>query len=543
MDQREERLVRNTTIFVCLFLLAGFLHLFENIKGAFFLSTLMFCTVTMIYLGLVMFWTISIRYRLLPNRERTYTLLAAGFMLMMILIRTIKYRYCSSSAADRLLWYASYLPIILIPGLFALTASETAPEKHKRIHQPILWFILSLLILLVFTNDLTEWVWKPAGAMLTSKRSDYTYGWGIYVIYIGITFLYLYGLLITFKRALATHSLRAISSVIVLPLLYAFLQFSVPYMDSHHYPGLFEFYEVHVFGMMAIWENCIRLRLFPYNSQYETFFEGMKLPTLITDRDFVLHYQASWHYTINREQLKMALSGPVYPQPDIRLMGREIQAGYAFWIEDVSEINRLNHQLEEIHETLETENDLIEAEQRLREKQDRIELRNRIYGIVAEELLPNQQKIRGQLNVLSTDDPKFREKIAYLAVEHAFVKRKSNLTLLAAEESEIDLRELELALDESGKYLSYLGIEVSLEAHGGSRISSFMALRLYDTFSMALDSLIGRISQLMITLSPVGIRLTCDLDEKIEIPEARVPVEIKLEEGLLFVRLIGEVIR
>ena len=70
-----------------------------------------------------------------------------------------------------------------------------------------------------------------------------------------------------------------------------------------------------------------------------------------------------------------------------------------------------------------------------------------------------------------------------------------------------------------------------------------MALRLYDTFSMALSSLIGRISQLMITLSPIGIRLTCDLDEAIQIPEARVPVEIKREEGLLFVRLIGEVIR
>ena len=70
-----------------------------------------------------------------------------------------------------------------------------------------------------------------------------------------------------------------------------------------------------------------------------------------------------------------------------------------------------------------------------------------------------------------------------------------------------------------------------------------MALRLYDTFSMALDILRDRITQLVIAVSPVGIRMSCDLDEKISIPEARVPVDIKLEEGILFVRLIGEVIR
>ena len=543
MNQREAKLVRNTTIFVCIFLLAGILHTLEDIEAIPFLPTLLFCLITMIYLGLVMFWTISVRYRLLPTRERTYTLIAAGCMLMMLLIRTIKYRYCDSVIVDRILWYASYLPIILIPGMFALTASETASDRRKKLHQPILCLILILMALLVFTNDLTRWVWKPVGEILTSYTDDYTYGFGIYLIYAGITSLYLYGLLITLKRALATHSWRAISSVIILPLLYAFLHLSLPYTERYHYPQMFQFYEVHVFGMLAIWENCIRLRLFPFNSQYKVFFEDMELPTLITDRAFTPYYQAAWHYLITRDQLKNALSAPVYPQPDIRLMGRKIQAGYAFWIEDVGEINRLNHQLEEMHETLETENDLIEAEQRLREKQDRIELRNRIYGIVAEELLPDQQKIRDQLNELNSDDPKFREKIAYLAVEHAFVKRKSNLTLMAAEESEIDLRELYLALEEYGKYLNYLGIEVSLEAHGGNRISSFMALRLYDTFSMALDGLIGRITQLMITLSPIGIRLTCDLDETIQIAEARVPVEIKREEGLLFVRLIGEVIR
>ena len=89
MNQREAKLVRNTTIFVCIFLLAGILHTLEDIEAIPFLPTLLFCLITMIYLGLVMFWTISVRYRLLPTRERTYTLIAAGCMLMMLLIRTI----------------------------------------------------------------------------------------------------------------------------------------------------------------------------------------------------------------------------------------------------------------------------------------------------------------------------------------------------------------------------------------------------------------------------------------------------------------------
>ncbi|MBO4887019.1 MAG: hypothetical protein J5589_01730 [Firmicutes bacterium] len=554
MDHQEKDLTRNTTVFVCLFLLAGILHIFEGITDSFFAASFLFSVITMIYLGLVMFWTISVRYRLLPTQARIYTFVAAGCMLVLILIRTVKYRYNSSDILDRWLWYLGYIPILVIPGMFAMTAVETLGSRRRKIQQILLIIILISLMLLVLTNDLTYFVWKPAGQVLASRSDSYTYGFGFYVIYGGMIVLYLYGLLITFRYALTTRSWRTIASLVILPLLYAFLQLSPPYLKQAGIPVLYQTYEVHVFGMMAIWENCIRLRLFPYNSRYDLFLEKMSLPTLITDQNFVPCYQAAWQYSISREQLIRSLDQPVFPTPDIRLMGRKIQAGYAFWIEDVREVGRLRSQLEEIHETLATENDLIQAEQRLREKQDRIELRNRIYGIVAEELVPDQRKIREQLENLEADDPDLRKKIAYLAVDHAFVKRKTNLTLLATQESEIELRELELALEESARYLQYLGIEATVDCResvpgqspenaSDGMINSFMALRLYDTFSMALDILRDRITQLVIAVSPVGIRMSCDLDEMISIPEARVPVDIKLEEGILFVRLIGEVMR
>ena len=38
MDHQEKDLTRNTTVFVCLFLLAGILHIFEGITDSYFVS-------------------------------------------------------------------------------------------------------------------------------------------------------------------------------------------------------------------------------------------------------------------------------------------------------------------------------------------------------------------------------------------------------------------------------------------------------------------------------------------------------------------------
>ena len=540
MNDRERSLRLRTLAFVLIFLVTGGLHLLENSVEDQFLMTWLFCLNAIIHSGMVMFWMISIRHRLLPTRSRTFTLTASMFMLLMIFIRTIKYRYITSIPMDRLIWYLSYVPTLLIPAFLAMTAAESAFSEKKKENAffcAILAFA-GLMILLVLTNDLSHWVFIPTGSVLTSASEDYVYNFGFYLIYASIGLFYLVGLALTFHRIRGSRSKRVILSVTLMPLGYALAHFMLHFLEDRGLPLPYNVYEIHVFGMMAIWENFIRVGLLPSNSGYEVFFEGMSLPTMITDKSFMPYYQSAWNYSISREELRRSLEDPVYPEPDIRLTGKQIQAGYAFWIEDVGEINRLNYQLTEIGETLETENDLIEAENILREKQARTASRNRIYGEVAEEMLWIQKKIQHQMEDLSPDDPAFRNVIAGISVDNAYVKRKTNLFLMAAENPQIDLRELQLALEESARYLHYQGIEVTVELRGEGSIESDLAMDLYDGFQKILEEIRTQISQLMIVLSPSGIRLSCDLPEPVPFPELPVPASVMEEEGVLYIRLL-----
>ena len=70
----------------------------------------------------------------------------------------------------------------------------------------------------------------------------------------------------------------------------------------------------------------------------------------------------------------------------MRLCGMEIRAGYAFWTEDESALNRLNEELRDVHETLLQENDLLIRERELTAEQAGIEERSRLYQKAALEV-------------------------------------------------------------------------------------------------------------------------------------------------------------
>lgn len=51
--------------------------------------------------------------------------------------------------------------------------------------------------------------------------------------------------------------------------------------------------EIHIFGMLGVFEVCIRQRLMPHNENYAGFFHSMHIPALITDRSLTPFYRTS----------------------------------------------------------------------------------------------------------------------------------------------------------------------------------------------------------------------------------------------------------
>lgn len=74
-------------------------------------------------------------------------------------------------------------------------------------------------------------------------------------------------------------------------------------------------------------------------------------------------YQTAITVTDDRDTLRQAVGTFVYPEPDTRLAGMELNAGYTFFAKDESVLHRLNEELQDANEVLSMENEVLAREQ------------------------------------------------------------------------------------------------------------------------------------------------------------------------------------
>ena len=98
------------------------------------------------------------------------------------------------------------------------------------------------------------------------------------------------------------------------------------------------------------------------------FFSRLVLPVSITDKSLTTRYQSAIPVTADPAQMSLAIGSYIYPEPDMRLSGMELYAGYVFYAEDESSLHRLNEELEDANDMLALENELLEHEQELIEE-------------------------------------------------------------------------------------------------------------------------------------------------------------------------------
>ena len=522
--------------FLALLGAAGLIHMMPDIKHP-FLITVFFFVITLLYVGLILFWILSVYQRLLPSDTRRYVILAALFMIFLFILRTVNYRITFSSLIRRYCWYGYYISYIMIPSLFLLVSLgiEGGTGNRMRLKKMIVAAISVFLILAVFTNDLHHQVFHPmVKELFIGVTGTYSHGVLFYIVCIwmgaafasGLFLLLRTSLRISLQKAVLPFLLVCVMIILILLRHYASGKGAgFPYNDP----------EIICFSMLAIWEACIRKRLISYNKNYQEFFFSMSLPVMITDRDYNVVYRTSAPFSAGKDLLRKTLSEPCYTAPDILLSGKEITGGYAFWEEDESDIHRMEERLQEANELLVQENDLILAEKELEEKKARIESRSRIYSKISEELYPYQKKIDGLLSSAVPRTSGFRETVEKVSLLTAYIKRKTNLLLLSSEKEMVSSYELYLALEESAKYLTCCGIQASAAQMLEKDFPGEALISMYDTFEQIVEQLFSEISQLMISLSGEGIRLLTDSALIPETKDLLCPAETSMEEGLLYI--------
>ena len=298
-----------------------------------------------IYIGMFAAWRFSVRQRIVPKNTRRYLSAVAFFLILWMIIRTVKYYFVADPNINRILWYCYYIPMLFVP-LFSVfvSASIGKPENSRMpkwlISATTLTFILTLFVL---TNDLHQLVFAfPKNACVFTDE-DYTYQIG-YIIVIGweiVCALIAIGTMLYKCRLPKTHKILWLPFVPTgIAVLYGVLYASGCGFVIYFIPDVTVF---QCLTFAAIFESCIACGLIQSNTHYKELFSASDLPVYITDKEYHLQI-ASKRAADFPEISEINSSEPIMLKDHIRLSKSEICGGYAFWTDDVSEIAKAINQ-------------------------------------------------------------------------------------------------------------------------------------------------------------------------------------------------------
>ena len=535
---------KSMAIFVALLLLAGIFHVLEQItsqKAYYFFNTVFFIANLMTYSGLILFWLISVRKRLLPTRARTNMLISGTMMLLLLLLRAVKYRIGQwSFTLSRMCWYLYYAPIILIPTLFLMISLDygniAAKQSRFRKYLPV---PALLLIFGILTNDLHHlaFIMKSADWKSVLEHGKYAYGALFYAAEFWVCCMMTAGVVHLISISLRSRRRKQMIRPLLVLLLTAVLLIADRIQEKTNLPNLYMMPELLIFCLIAVQESCIRNRLLPHNENYEAFFRQLDLPLMLTDSQLNPVYRTLIPVTAEKKQLRQAIRESVYPDPDTRVSGLSLPAGYAFFTEDESIVNRLNEELQDANEVLALENELLIREQELIAEKAAIEERNLLYTKAENEVYPVRKRIAEILEHTQPETPLFRRRIADALALTAYVKRKANFVIVEAERETITIEELASALQESAHYFGYCGMNATICITAKSDFACQTAIALYDSFEAAAEAVCGETEELWLRLSDAELLMLADTAHPVTLPPLSLPASCDYEDGQTVIRI------
>lgn len=555
----------HTIVFSMLFLLAGFLRTLSGEVPPFW-ESVVFVLQYSIYFGLILYWILSVRVRLLPSKSRRYIMIAGTQMIFFLLVQVIKYRIVPEENAFglRMCWYFYYLPFTMIPVMFLLSGlgiyeSIGTPVRFRRrkIFVGVVYGITILLIAFVLTNDQTGLVFhrKPGQDLVSFSglTGTYTYGLLFYVLIGWVVGCMAFGLALLINLSRRTGSHKDVMQILAFPALWVIMNITRVLLDETGFAYPYQFPHIHVFCMIGMFEACIRNRLMPCNEEdYPSFFAGMKVPAVISDYDLnpVFCTGEKLPEEASSEVLRNSLESSVrLKESQSTVYGRKLSNSLVFWTADESTVNRLNDQLKSACEELAGENELIDAQNRLSEKRARVEVRNKIYAGVSKRMAPAMKRLsvlldRCEEDLNRGDEERFRERMSRALVFTAFIKRASNLMLADPGEEIISGRELYLALEESARYLSYCGITLQISSFSATVMDREVAFSLYTALEKWVEicfELNAVPKRMSLACSEREIRLMAPEVHPFPDPEkmekGRAKIKMERSEGLIFLSI------
>lgn len=471
--------------------------------------------------GLLIVWCVSIHNRILNKQIRQYLLWVGALMLVWLNVRFIKWDFLHfTDPLGRYLWYAFYIPMLLIPllGVFIIQCVDK-PEKYVLPKKMKLLYIpLVLLLVLVFTNDLHELVFVfPNG--ITNYNFDYGYNFGFYPVCAWFVILgfYFVIMLLLKNRTPGKRSFKKMP-IIIMIVAVVFWIFYKKIMLS------VDLVAIDCLLITALLESAIQSGLIRSNTGYHELFEISTVAAQIVDEDYQACYLSSCADDFSEDIMRRAEQKPV-DKGNTVLNSKKISGGRILWQNDLTQIKQLLAQLTETQEQLNENNVLLKAELELKENKVRLDEKNRLYDRIASEVYSQLEKAEKLLKLAEENPEKTRETLLQICVLSAYIKRRSNLLLLNEENSTIQSKELEYCFRESLKNIELNNVMISFDSVCNDMLSVEFAVLAYDLFENIVEVFIENINAVLVHLHCKNgdVRLRIQIGCENEISEAAIP--------------------
>lgn len=465
-----------------------------------------------IYIFLLCAWCHSVRVRIVQTQVQRYLLAISMLMVLWLLLRSIKFSIANTDA-ERWLWYFYYVPILFIPMLSVFVSQSLG--KPEDFHLPrwtkLLYVPTVLLLLLVLTNDLHQRVFSFPSGILSDAAYRYergyffVLGWELFCAALSLF------MIVTKCRIPHTKRVRWLPLVpFALSLAYVYA-----YVEKIHWVWVLagDMTVAQCLMFTGIFESCIQCGLIQSNRGYDELLEATTLPVQITDETFCTkHASATMRPPLPQSELRQITQDTVQLDDDTLLKRHKLRRGWAFWKEDVSELNQLRQELELTCDELRDVGDVLAAENAQHARLLKLTEENRLYDMMEAQTARQIAMLQERLTELKkTDDPARAERLlGQIIVIGTYIKRRNNLIFVGVQRGSISVQELRLCLNESAENLCLYGAECSALIKGDGQLSIAQATEAYSLFEAVVEAELESLRSLLVSIE-VGEALHMNL--------------------------------
>lgn len=523
-------------ICVVLVLLACVVRLLGYQYGTFSYNSI----ICVLFTASALIWIHQLQRRLVQPDVRRNLTVCALMIILWILLRTIKYEFLPvDSIALRYAWYLYYIPQTFCVLMMFFSVLHIGKPQNSPISRfwKLLYIPAVIIILGILTNDLHQLAFRFPNGMSDWDNNNYIYGPFYYaaVLWIGVLFVSI--LVIVFVRCAVPGSRRRIWLPMV-PLIFGIIYF-ISYVVNPDWllAAIIKMPEFVSVFFCAFMECLILAHLIPSNDNYGDFWSSSSIGAGIMDKNGVVKYKSKSSIPVTEEQVRAAEKSAIFLEKgDVVLRSHAIHGGFGYWTKDISEINKLNRQLEDLGDVLAEENAILDAENKLAEERIGIEQQNKLYDDIAKSVSPQLDKLGRLVEEPEQNEEMFEQTMKYACILNSYIKRLSNMLLIFHQNSRIFSGELCLAISESLEYVRLYGIKAHFEYRGESLLAGECVLTAYKVFEAVLESGIPGADAVLVNLDisvdNINLRIEMNNPDKI-LPQSFMADEIEELGGTL----------